>query len=77
VFGSGWGWLVATPTGGLEILATPNQDNPVSGGNTPLLGLDVWEHAYYLRYQNRRADYISAFWDVVDWGEIGRRFEAI
>jgi Fe-Mn family superoxide dismutase len=77
VFGSGWGWLVVTPTGDLEILATPNQDNPISGGNTPLLGLDVWEHAYYLRYQNRRADYISAFWDVVDWGEIGRRFEAI
>ncbi len=74
VFGSGWGWLAADRSGGLEIVATPNQDNPLSQGLTPLLGLDVWEHAYYLRYQNRRGDYIQAFWEVVDWGEVGRRF---
>lgn len=77
VFGSGWGWLVATPAGNLDVTTTPNQDNPVSRGMTPLLGIDVWEHAYYLRYQNRRGDYIQAFWDVVDWGEVGRRFEAL
>jgi len=77
VFGSGWGWLVASPAGTLEITGTPNQDNPISMGMTPLLGLDVWEHAYYLRYQNRRADYIQAFWNVVDWGEVGRRFQAL
>ncbi len=73
VFGSGWGWLVADASGRLDIVATPNQDNPVSRGMTPLLGLDVWEHAYYLRYQNRRADYIQAFWSVVSWEEVGRR----
>ena len=76
VFGSGWGWLVSGADGRLEIVSTPNQDSPVSKGMTPLLGLDVWEHAYYLRYQNRRADYIQAFWDIVDWGEVGRRFAA-
>ena len=77
VFGSGWGWLVASPAGSLEIAGTPNQDNPVSMGMTPLLGIDVWEHAYYLRYQNRRADYIQALWNVVNWDEVGRRFEAL
>ena len=77
VFGSGWGWLVADEGNGLEIVTTANQDNPVSMGMTPLLGLDVWEHAYYLRYQNRRGDYIQAFWDVVSWDEIERRFQAL
>ncbi len=77
VFGSGWGWLVAAPSGALVVTRTHNQDNPISMGMVPLLGLDVWEHAYYLRYQNRRADYIQAFWNVVNWGEIGRRFEAL
>ena len=77
VFGSGWGWLVAEGSGRLEIVATPNQDNPVTKGMVPLLGLDVWEHAYYLRYQNRRGDYVKAFWDIVNWEEVGRRFEAV
>ncbi len=74
IFGSGWGWLVEAGGGRLEVVTTPNQDNPVSMGMTPLLGLDVWEHAYYLRYQNRRGDYIQAFWDVVNWDEVSRRF---
>jgi Fe-Mn family superoxide dismutase len=77
VFGSGWGWLVAEGSGRLEIVTSPNQDNPVSEGMAPILGLDVWEHAYYLRYQNRRGDYIQAFWKVVNWGELGRRFESL
>lgn len=77
-FGSGWAWLVAD--GGLKIGSTANQDSPLMGksvaglGGTPLLGLDVWEHAYYLRYQNRRPDYIASWWDVVDWDEVARRF---
>ena len=74
-FGSGWGWLVLDG-GTLKTVATPNQDNPVSQGMTPLLGVDVWEHAYYLKYQNRRADYIAAWWDVIDWDEVAKRFEA-
>ena len=74
-FGSGWAWLVLS-NGKLEVVSTPNQDNPLSEGKTPLLGLDVWEHAYYLNYQNRRPDYISAFWNVVNWDEVARRFEA-
>jgi len=74
-FGSGWGWLVVD-SGTLKALSTPNQDNPISQGMTPLLGVDVWEHAYYLKYQNRRADYIAAWWDVIDWEEVARRFEA-
>ncbi|NUN11627.1 superoxide dismutase [Candidatus Micrarchaeota archaeon] len=65
-FGSGWAWLVSTGDK-LEILSTPNQDNPLTEGKTPLLGLDVWEHAYYLKYQNRRAEYANAFWNVVNW----------
>lgn len=69
-FGSGWTWLVRTPEGGLEVLSTPNQDNPLMEGKSPLIGLDVWEHAYYLNYQNRRADYISAWWNILDWKEI-------
>jgi Fe-Mn family superoxide dismutase len=76
-FGSGWAWLVRGTNGSLAVTSTPNQDNPImDGSGTPLLGLDVWEHAYYLKYQNRRADYAKAFWSVVDWSEIGRRFAA-
>ncbi|HLD62268.1 MAG TPA: superoxide dismutase [Candidatus Norongarragalinales archaeon] len=65
-FGSGWAWLVSN-SGSLEIMSTANQDNPISEGKTPLLGIDVWEHAYYLRYMNKRADYVKAWWNVVDW----------
>ena len=72
-FGSGWAWLVSVG-GKLEVLSTPNQDSPVMDGKTPLLGLDVWEHAYYLKYQNRRPDYVAAWWNVVNWSEVGRRF---
>ena len=79
-FGSGWAWLVVTD-GGLVVTSTPNQDNPLMKGyvdvvGTPILGLDVWEHAYYLRYQNRRAAYVANWWNVVNWDEVARRFEA-
>ena len=74
-FGSGWAWLVWDGTG-LNVKSTANQDNPIMDSEVPLLGLDVWEHAYYLNYQNRRADYVAAFWNVVDWDEIGRRYDA-
>ena len=74
-FGSGWAWLVKA-NGKLEVTSTPNQDSPLMEGKTPLLGLDVWEHAYYLNYQNRRPDYITAFWSVVNWPEVARRFAA-
>jgi Fe-Mn family superoxide dismutase len=74
-FGSGWAWLVRKGSG-LAVLSTANQDNPMSEGATPLLTLDVWEHAYYLKYQNRRAEYVSAFWNVVNWGEVSRRYSA-
>lgn len=72
-FGSGWAWLVVN-NGELEVTSTPNQDNPVSEGKTPILGLDVWEHAYYLNYQNKRPDYINAFWNVVNWDEVEKRY---
>lgn len=72
-FGSGWAWLVKDGDT-LSVVATPNQDNPVTDGKTPILGLDVWEHAYYLHYQNKRPDYIAAFWQVVNWPEVARRF---
>lgn len=74
-FGSGWAWLVVN-NGELEITSTPNQDTPLSQGKTPILGLDVWEHAYYLKYQNRRPEYISAFWNVVNWDEVAKRYQA-
>lgn len=74
-FGSGWAWLVVA-NGKLTVNSTANQDSPLMSGERPLLGLDVWEHAYYLNYQNRRADYVTAFWNVVDWSVIGRRFTA-
>jgi Fe-Mn family superoxide dismutase len=74
-FGSGWSWLVWDGTG-LAVLSTPNQDSPVMEGKTPILGVDVWEHAYYLNYQNRRPDYLAAWWNVVDWDAVGAKFEA-
>src|SRR4051812_10385395 len=69
-FGSGWAWLVVRKGAGLAIMSTANQDSPISEGATPVLGLDVWEHAYYLKYQNRRADYVTAFWNVINWNEV-------
>jgi Fe-Mn family superoxide dismutase len=74
-FGSGWGWL-SVDGGKLVVEGTPNQDSPLSHGRTPILGVDVWEHAYYLNYQNRRPDYVTAWWNVVNWDEVARRFEA-
>ncbi len=73
-FGSGWGWLVKDKAGKLSIESTPNQDTPVMEGRTPILGCDVWEHAYYLKYQNRRPDYVTAWWNVVNWSEVATRF---
>jgi superoxide dismutase, Fe-Mn family len=73
-FGSGWTWLVVED-GSVSVTSTPNQDTPLSEGMTPILGIDVWEHAYYLKYQNRRPDYLAAWWNVVNWPEVARRFE--
>jgi Fe-Mn family superoxide dismutase len=75
VFGSGWAWLVSKG-GKLDLISKPNQDSPLMDGATPILGLDVWEHAYYLKYQNRRPEYIGAWWNVVNWDEVGRRLKA-
>jgi Fe-Mn family superoxide dismutase len=75
VFGSGWGWLVADG-GKLRVVARPNQDSPLIDGLTPILGVDVWEHAYYLKYQNRRPDYLEAWWRVVDWDAVAERFQS-
>lgn len=79
-FGSGWAWLTVDGSGNLEVSSTPNQDNPVMDvaetQGTPILGLDVWEHAYYLKYQNRRPEYINAFWNVINWEEVGKRYAA-
>ena len=74
-FGSGWGWLCVEGSGNLTINSTPNQDSPISDGLIPILGLDVWEHAYYLNYQNRRPDYIKAGWNVVNWDQVSANFE--
>jgi Fe-Mn family superoxide dismutase len=74
-FGSGWAWL-SVKDGKLVVCSTANQDTPISEGATPILGVDVWEHAYYLKYQNRRPEYLAAFWNVVNWDEVSRRYEA-
>lgn len=75
-FGSGWAWLVAKPDGSIDLYSLPNQDSPLMQGDTPLLGVDVWEHAYYLKYQNRRPDYLDAFWDVVDWNAVAKIYSS-
>jgi superoxide dismutase, Fe-Mn family len=75
-FGSGWTWLVHDGTG-LAVVSTPNQDSPISNSDTPLLGIDVWEHAYYLKYQNRRPDYLAAWWNVVNWDAVQQRYDAV
>lgn len=74
-FGSGWAWLVVN-NGALEVVGTPNQDNPLTDGKTPILGIDVWEHAYYLNYQNRRPDYVGAFWNIVNWDKVAELYSA-
>lgn len=73
-FGSGWAWLAVDPFGKLQLFSTPNQDSPLMTGHSPILGLDVWEHAYYLKYQNRRPEYIQAFWNVVNWDKVAEKF---
>jgi Fe-Mn family superoxide dismutase len=75
-FGSGWAWLYVDGSGNLAVDSTPNQDTPLMDGNTPILGIDVWEHAYYLNYQNRRPDYVTAFWNVVNWDAVAERYAA-
>jgi len=75
-FGSGWAWLALGKDGKLKVYSLPNQDSPIMEGDTPLLGLDVWEHAYYLKYQNKRPDYIAAFWNVVDWNAVGAIYDS-
>lgn len=76
-FGSGWAWLVKNDAGGLEIVSTANQDNPLSEGKMPLLGLDVWEHAYYLKFMNKRPDYIQSWWNVVNWDAVESRYQSM
>ena len=75
-FGSGWGWLVVTADGSLDIISTPNQDSPLMTNKTPIFGVDVWEHAYYLNYQNERGSYLSSIWDIVDWDAVAERYAA-
>ena len=75
-FGSGWGWLVVTPDKELAMMSTPNQDSPLMQGKTPILGVDVWEHAYYLKYQNKRAEYLTQIWNILDWSAVAQRYEA-
>jgi Fe-Mn family superoxide dismutase len=75
-FGSGWTWLVRDSGGALTVLSTPNQDSPVMEGQTPIIGIDVWEHAYYLKYQNRRPDYLEAWWNVINWEAVGQRYSS-
>jgi Fe-Mn family superoxide dismutase len=75
-FGSGWGWLSVDSSGQLLVESTPNQDSPIMEGRTPILGIDVWEHAYYLKYQNRRPDYVEAWWNTINWGEVAERYSA-
>jgi Fe-Mn family superoxide dismutase len=75
-FGSGWGWLIVRKDKKLAVISTPNQDSPLMDGSTPIIGIDVWEHAYYLKYQNRRAEYLAAWWNVVNWDEVAARFAA-
>jgi Fe-Mn family superoxide dismutase len=77
VFGSGWAWLVMDEDGKFMVTSTPNQDSPIMNQQTPVLGLDVWEHAYYLKYQNKRPDYIDAWWNVVDWAAVNERLEKL
>lgn len=77
VFGSGWAWLVVNKEGDLEVTSTPNQDTPFSDGSFPVMGLDVWEHAYYLKYQNRRPDYINAWWHVINWDRIEQNYDTV
>jgi len=76
-FGSGWAWLVLDKDGKLAVTSTPNQDSPLSTGQKPVLGVDVWEHAYYLKYQNRRADYLTAWWNTVNWNEVAARYDKV
>ena len=73
-FGSGWAWVVTDAAGALSVTSTPNQDNPISDGKTPILGVDVWEHAYYLKYQNRRPDYLAAWWNVLNWDKVAENY---
>ena len=75
-FGSGWGWLSVGKDGKLAITSSPNQDSPLMDGATPILGVDVWEHAYYLKYQNKRVDYVAAWWNTVNWAEVAKRYDA-
>lgn len=75
-FGSGWAWLIVNPKGVLEITSTPNQDSPITEGNKPILGLDVWEHAYYLHYTNKRADYVDQWWNIVNWSQVDQLYHS-
>jgi Fe-Mn family superoxide dismutase len=75
-FGSGWAWLIVNKSGKLEVISTPNQDNPLMDGNKPVLGCDVWEHAYYLKYQNKRGDYLKSWWNTINWSEVNKNYES-